>query len=145
MEDGSPWTHKFTAGQGETIASATIGGVSQTVQEGASSWTASIPAVSVDVAVRIEYAAAEEGFKMENLRWTGFNPKTGVTTFTATAEGDAPATITLVYRATLGGSDQKAEACEWSLDAEKGEGTVTVPANLRSLPTAFFIGLETAE
>ena len=89
-----------------------------------------------------EEAEADE-FTMTDLAWTGFDPATGVLSFTVTVSGSTPPeTVTLVYRTTLVGSDQKAEACEWILDAEKGEGTVTVPANLRSLPAAFFIGLE---
>ena len=136
------WSQTFTAPQNMTIASLTVAGEEKPAAVGAVSYTVQLFGVIEDTAVVATYREEEEaGFSITSgtLRWTGFDPATGVATFTATTEGDAPQTITVVYRTALDGNDQTADC---TLTLENGTGTVTLPASLLQNNALFLVGFD---
>ncbi len=141
------WSHAFTAAEGKRIASLTVNGAALPAAAGAASYTLQLFGVIEDATVSVTYRDNEEppepsGFTMSNLRWTGFDPSTGVATFTATAEGEAPETVSVLWVSSPGSATTNtAENCELSLDG--GKGSVSgVPTDENAL---FLVGLKITE
>ena len=145
------WLHAFTAPEGKVIASITATDATASISfpsaVGATNYTAQLFGVVEATTVAVTYRDNEEppepsGFEMTNLRWTGFDPATGVATFTATAEGEAPETVSVLWVSSPGSATTNtAENCELSLVG--GEGSVSgVPTDENAL---FLVGLEITE
>ena len=141
------WSRTFTAPDGKEIDSIAVDGVAVPAAFGASSYTLQLFGVVADTVVVAVYRdivvpppPPDEGFAIGNLRWTSFDPKTGVATFVATTEGDAPAAVSALWVVSPGAAaTNKAEGCALS-QGKDGSWTVSgVPTNLDAL---FLVGLE---